>query len=358
MSNITACPRRHDPPKAVAGQPWVRGRDCPWCWHRLAATVPVHTPLPNPEPLEVVKLDGSRLFGGRPPTPYLGHSNAGILRWRDKLICVYRHKWLGARLYATELDSDTYQPTGPGRELELRHPLALAGQEDARLVEYRGLPCVFFSGVSGKLGPCSQLYATLKEDLSVGDVFCPGPRRGNTVDRWEKNWSPFLHDGLLYAVKNISPRHVVVRIDGHRTRVVADVSGPTWTGGLLRGGAPPVRHGDQYLSWFHGHVRWMGRKTYTTGLYSFEAKPPFRPLHITHDPVVYGDSRTRPKGWVINNFFPCGALLEDGEWLVSAGYHDMEVALVRWDAKDVCGRTTPVRLAAPAANLPKKPCGC
>ena len=81
-----------------------------------------------------------------------------------------------------------------------------------------------------------------------------GPRR-----RIEKNWTPFEHEGDLYAVYSIHP-HVVLRLDFERDDAVVcrPIHAVTWDAeayvrrwGELRGGAPPLRWGDRFVSFFH-----------------------------------------------------------------------------------------------------------
>lgn len=61
------------------------------------------------------------------------------------------------------------------------------------------------------------------------------------------------------------------------------------------------------------------------GAYTFEAKPPFKPLSITRSPIIAGE-------WVDDNIprlsnaifvvFPSGAIRQKSGWLVSFGYND------------------------------------
>lgn len=105
--------------------------------------------------------------------------------------------------------------------------------------------------------------------------------------------------------------------------------------GEPRGGAPPVRQGAAYVSFFHsyrpvGRLRWvlrywpvtLGAKLprilaaierrlrwpfaqvrYSAGAYAFEAAPPFRPLWLTPEPVLRPeDERPRQRRARTNPF--------------------------------------------------------
>ncbi len=344
------------------GEDWQPGQ-CKRCWHARCSPsfhahwnvsepiIEIATPPPDPEPLRVVKIDGSKLAGGSPKTNVDGHSNASLLRWDGVLKLFYRHKWSGADVWVTDLDDDTLQPSGPGHRLELFHAHAAFGREDPRAFMFRGQPHVSFVGVEGVGGPTSQLYARLDDRMRVEQIVYP-VHAGRKV--WEKNWAAYEHENELHVVYTIGPRHVVYRLDGSRIRQTWNEPGPAWAGGVLRGGASPVKVDGQYFSWFHGKKHVGGRLTYTVGAYTMEDKPPFRPLRITPQPILHGDSRTRPHDWQINNCFPCGAILEDGRWLVSYGVHDRWIEIAEFDARDVCRKMQPVT-HAPATRT--RTCG-
>jgi len=231
-------------------------------------------------------------------------------------------------VWARELRDDLTPAPGRSVKLNLSHPLAGWGREDPRWFVFRDRLHVCFAGVQGKTGPTQILYARLRDDLTTEAVWAC-PKFGET---WQKNWGFFEHDNDLYAVYSIRP-HVVVRVEGERAWVVAESPNPLpWSGGLLRGGASPVRVGDRFVSWFHGRRKYAGRLTYTTGVYEFEAAPPFSPLRMTPHPVKVGDPETRPADWYCDNWFACGAVADGDAWLVSAGAHDRWIEIARWSA--------------------------
>src|SRR5256885_12693044 len=51
----------------------------------------------------------------------------------------------------------------------------------------------------------------------------------------------------------------------------------------MRGGAAPVRVGDEWWCFFHDRVESGGHRIYRAGLYTFAAAPPFRVLRLIPD---------------------------------------------------------------------------
>jgi|GEM_PF-4467253 len=255
--------------------------------------------------------------------------NPGMVEHRGTLWFAPRNH---ERLYLYALDAGTFQPqarTAP--PLNLSHPLATNGHEDARLFVHGGELHAGFVGIkSGKKRHelrISQLYA----NLTTGEVVAPSFPGVQPV---EKNWGWFEHDGELYAVYSISP-HVVVRLrDGER---FATANQLPWSGGYLRGGAPPVRVGDRYVCWFHGATEEKSGRVYNVGVYEFEAAPPFRVLRQSPAPLLWASGEDAVEDGSKRVVFPCGAVLRGGEWLVSSGSADAMCEVMRWRADDVSG---------------------
>ena len=67
------------------------------------------------------------------------------------------------------------------------------------------------------------------------------------------------------------------------------------------------------------------------GLYTFEARPPFRPKRISPRPIMWPHDSDRPGRLRVSVCFPCGAILREGKWIVSYGYMDHECRLAFFD---------------------------
>jgi hypothetical protein len=162
----------------------------------------------------------------------------------------------------------------------------------------------------------------------------------------EKNWILFTHDNELWAIYSIAP-HVVLKVTlagagpilCRRTYVQQwDVAAYTHRYGELRGGAPPVRLGDRYISFFHSRfvarplrsrlLRLLGKAQmntvhYVGGAYGFAAEPPFVPLGLSPEPLLLPPQLPRRQQQlnpeVEYSAYPCGAILQDQRWIISFG---------------------------------------
>jgi predicted GH43/DUF377 family glycosyl hydrolase len=224
------------------------------------------------------------------------------------------------------------------RTLNLLHERASLRQEDPRLFCYRGRLYVSFTGVEQTLDSptgltTSVLYAQLEpsRDQPVVDVFYPHYEGRLT---WEKNWAFFESAGLLYAVYSIKP-HTVLRVQHDTATKAFETETPhPWTGGHLRGGSPPVRAGDEFYHFFHGRVGLGVEGIYNTGVYTFEAEPPFRIKRMTRNPIQWAEPNTRRHASP-SVVFVGGAMLEEDQWVLSYGEHDQDVAVARFDRQSI-----------------------
>lgn len=219
---------------------------------------------------------------------------------------------------------------------DLRHERAGYGREDPRLFRFRDRPHLAFTGVDGQFGPTHQLYARLSPAADkIERVWAPhyiGRRE------WEKNWQFFEHERELYAVYEIGPTHKILHVRGDRADLFAET--PTrlnWSGGEMRGGAPPVRVGDVFYHWFHGARDVHGRRRYNVGVYAFKAKPPFNVVGMTPDPILWADPRNCPPEIWADVVFPGGASYDPGSglWTVTCGIHDRWFEQLTWRHQDV-----------------------
>ena len=164
---------------------------------------------------------------------------------------------------------------------------------------------------------------------------------------WEKNWVFFSLpvEGSwggyrLFAVYSIKP-HIVLEFNPLTGDILEEFRTETphpWTGGHLRGGCSPVRVGDEFYHFFHGRIGEHYDTIYNTGVYAFEATPPFRVTRMTRNPIQWANPLTRA-GNTASVVFPCGAVYvpgitadgHDSKWLVSEGVNDRNVDVVTWD---------------------------
>ena len=159
---------------------------------------------------------------------------------------------------------------------------------------------------------------------------------GNLTQQWEKNWLWFVHEDEQHFIYDSS--HCVVRMGAHCTKIAEEYRAPhdwrewekKW--GTPRGGTPPVRIGDEYITLFHSSYEWMPerhRNRYCVGAYAFEAKPPFRITRHTRKPIFIGSSNKPEMILPHANVFVMGAVVEDAELFVTTGINDESCAWFR-----------------------------
>lgn len=293
----------------------------------------------------VVRVDNSKLSPGAADARF----NASLIRFQGRLLLAYRTGWAGACCHIAELTDDGhYTPINTNVLAMLRSPQSPFGCEDPRLFVFRGQLHIAYIGVMTGWGPTNQLYARLNDQLEVEEVFAPEYLHRQS---WEKNWGFFEWQGELMAVYMTGPKHVVLHVNGNKAYPFAETDNTfPWSGGVLRGGAPPVLVGDRYYHWFHGRIGEWAAGRYSVGLSVFEAKPPFRvvaqsphPLWMASHDNQPADQRAAGEPAVV---FPAGAFLENGKWIVSSGCHDRWIEIHEWDAVEI------ERILSPEVSAP------
>lgn len=189
-------------------------------------------------------------------------------------------------------------------------------------------------------------YVVFSEDLQRIDhteVFKSPP--GNL---YEKNWTPFWcpHEKELLWSYAWKPVHVVIDPywaepeDRQFGSFNTDNKFP-WTGGVIRGGAAPVRvdlgGGEELLYYFfHGALKRLQGTVYTVGCLVTEGKPPYRVLRQTPTPLIWPDlpceGETVVKRYVV---WPGGAVLAYGSWWVALGIDDTGCRIHRLSIQEV-----------------------
>lgn len=255
-----------------------------------------------------------------------GHFNCGMAEFEGQTLLASRFGWHG-QIYLSRLD-ERYQPVWT-RKLNLAHPKGKSGVEDPRLFIFRGQLHVSYSGYH-KDGEdkTTMLLARLDSELQVEKVWMP---EYDKRQEWEKNWQSFEHDDTLYSVYTVRP-HVILKHDGERAEQVASTPCPIKLTCALRGGAPPVRIGDEYYHFFHTQER-KELVHYGLGVYTFDAVPPFA-IRRRCDQILFttGD---RIHGYGNLCMFPCGAIRRGDEWAISYGWQDRECRIAFFDAAEI-----------------------
>lgn len=177
------------------------------------------------------------------------------------------------------------------------------------------------------------------------------PQAGFTDGKHQKNWTWFFLQDKLHLLYNSDP-WIIVEFGSTWDKQVHHVSeGAKWKLGHIRGGTPPVLVDDLFYTFFHSSTSWRDPfRRYYMGALAFETKPPFKPVKWTQEPLLVGsqnDPWQQKKPLVV---FPCGALYENGKWLISYGINDLKCGWVEIPHDDIVRLIQEVPVA-PAAQL-------
>jgi predicted GH43/DUF377 family glycosyl hydrolase len=292
--------------------------------YQVVWTAPASAPtdLLPPVSRTRVRLDGEKRY------------NPGLVRFGGKILLAVREGWYPSRVAIYELD-DSYQPIRRV-PVEFDPAVAWASQEDPRLFLYQGR--LYMSFTACRCGPdyhfCGMRYCELNSDYQPVEVFEP---KHPSFGPEEKNWQFFQQGDDLCFVYSISP-HKVFKVHGSEVLEVFETPNVLpWSGGKLRGGTPPVRIGDEFVSFFHGVEGEGVDRRYNAGVYAFETRPPFRVTRMSAEPLVRAPVDYRPPGVDVDVVFPTGLVLEKDKFVVSCGIKDFWSEVWTWPRAAVSG---------------------
>lgn len=294
----------------------------------------------------------------------VAHFNCGVVE-KDgkKWLFARRHRFFSSQPGSSAGDNQSdlviYQIREPSMtlakqpffipDLPIRHsfeqwedPRAFTGRDGTVYVSL----CTW---VHGRAWPPRQCLCRLTPDWSRLEIVAEPTFGGNNptpslATKAEKNWTWFEHTdavgsfGTMHYVYSIHP-HIVVSTIAQMSEAKIP-----WPYGEPRGGTPPVRFGDEYVSFFHSSLPWQPpKRRFFMGAYTFSAKPPFEPLRSTRQPLLIGseaDMRSLNSPLVV---YPCGALLEEqSQWLVTFGLNDEHCAWIRIPDAELQERLVPI----------------
>lgn len=223
-----------------------------------------------------------------------------------------------------------------GHEIDLG-----AGEhEDARAMP--GSNGLILSFVHHAGGAPMVALARLSEDMQRrGKIEIP--RFGGNGSRPEKNWVFFKSGGVWRFIYDARSQVVVDASTLVSTESYTDWS--KWKFGVPRGGTPPLLIGDKWITFFHSSLPWLrngGRNRYWWGAYEFENREPFRITRYTVEPLMCG-CPNKPDRIIPHALqFPCGALVDGDDFLISAGVNDDLSVWMRIPQKEIQERLKPV----------------
>jgi len=166
----------------------------------------------------------------------------------------------------------------------------------------------------------------------------------------EKNWCPFEYVGYdgnrhLCIEYQMSPRKLFVLPDPqvNDLKNVILPSGSAYTylpwvqkWGIIRGGTPAQKIGDEYLSFFHSWFREEnGMYWYVMGAYTFQAEAPFTITKMSEYPILFRSIFDSP---VIHTadinkrvIFPSGFVVQDNLIHLAVGENDCATKIITMD---------------------------
>ena len=337
-------------PETARRMPRIRGFAMPAHDATGGKVVPFSHPyevdLPHPAieelPSFVKRIDSAELTHG------VRHYNGSIAMHDGRIFMAYRVESYRAvsRVAVCELGEDfgvlrdaLLEPAVPRPDTQI---------EDPHLASVGGKLMVVLSNVVRDFpSTCTQrVFTVCPQGLRIEcEVEAPF---GSGI---EKNWTPFeLPNGGLGLVYKQRPRMVieVATKAGHTSPEVAcGVEGSS-----LSGRTGPLRlPNGLFLEFVGGHVPIPGRATrktrYWFGALLFEAKPPFRVVASTKEPLVWASEASPttlgplPGGGHPVCILPAGAIFEGDEKesvLVSCGVNDSYIAMLRFSVKELMGK--------------------
>lgn len=154
-------------------------------------------------------------------------------------------------------------------------------------------------------------------------------------DGREKNWVPVVSNNNLYLLYSDTPRTFIHCVDNitRLNTVQYDKLNyiVLWKYGTIRGGCPPIEYDSTSFIWFfhssnsiYHSVPTPNTKVYYIGAYITSNVYPFEIKQITKFPILFGPpSPIRPKlSYQTNVVFPCGAVADGDDFLISMGIND------------------------------------
>ena len=205
---------------------------------------------------------------------------------------------------------------------------------DPRLFRLAGRLFVYWN--SGWHDPLNHQFiveldeSTLKPISRARELILKGERRPI-----EKNWT-FFGDGPFYALYSIDPHSVMeFSLEGENEIEFLPTIAMNWNDkgransfGTLRGGAIPQRVGNYYYNFCHSVYGVPGSYMYAPAICRFEADYPFKPTDLSLDPFNlpnpfgFNDAPDRLNPAVKQVIYPCGAVFENEQWIISYGLND------------------------------------
>jgi len=267
--------------------------------------------------------------------------NCSILVYEGKTLLAYRKSWSKAEVWLAELDSSFNAISNVKLDIP-RTKFNQIGSEDPRLFVHNGKLFVSYTGYSSypRKSLAHMMYSLITPEGKVISTFLPYLSVRN---EWEKNWAYFSHANTLFAVHSLNPYTVLEVQDEYAW--IHFISDPVFPVSLqdigsARGGSSPYLYqtpNGQYEWYCFTHNLFMIENDFWYGMscYTFENKPPFKPVRYLPGHMLLATPKDRPGLSTPHVIFPCGAYVQDGKWTISYGYYDVYCEVAQFDVKEL-----------------------
>lgn len=219
--------------------------------------------------------------------------------------------------------------------------------EDPRVVEFQGYWFLFYTdgltvGVAKlDIDTCDVIYSHFL-DVPPENIISKGS------DGREKNWIPIVSNNELYLLYSDTPRTFIHCKDTdaklfaekyEKLNYIVD-----WKYGSIRGGCPPLYYDKTSFIWFFHSSKEIyysmstpNNKIYYIGAYITSNVYPFEIKQITKFPILFGPpSPLRPGLYYQTNVvFPCGAVADGTDFLISMGINDYCIGHLKVTRNDI-----------------------
>jgi len=259
------------------------------------------------------------------------------------LVMVYRYhdgEFLSSRLALATLDRNGHIKSNRAlASLEL-------SMEDPKLFWHRNQLHLSWVESSYPTFPFKSVvkYGRLADGEIVDTILPRLP--DNDMTTMQKNYVFFEFAGDLFCIYRRAPVQRVFRLKGEEIADTYECPGMRWFFGEPRGGSPPLFYEGKLISFFHSSLdnELQGPpRRYYMGAVLMEYEPPFRPVDMSMDPILFGSEVddvpvkdwplcVHRKGQVV---FPGGAVQREDHWLVAVGVNDYECLIVKVTPKDL-----------------------
>jgi predicted GH43/DUF377 family glycosyl hydrolase len=287
---------------------------------------------------------------------YPGSFNPSIIRWRGSLLLSFRTRDPVTKstdgIGLVFLDKE-FNPIGSPQILSIQYPekRPFSKQQDPRLVEVGERLFLVYNNLVDPISFPELRRMHYVELIYQDHVFYPQTPQIITdyphqrIYRQEKNWTPFAYQDELLLIYTISPHIIYHPIPGtsFATTFAENKMLFPWQWGVLRGGTPALKVGDEYLSFYHSsiplptlHSQGKNRLHYFMGAYTFSSSPPFEVTRMSPHPIIGKTFYTGPayKTWKpLRVVFPGGFVFDENFIWVVFGKQDFEMWVVQLDRK-------------------------